>query len=65
MLDADVRAAIGGSQIVRVTPGGDNPASVFANGQGYGPGDAAAPANDQHRLVFQGRHLFLSFDRID
>jgi hypothetical protein len=46
-------------------PGGDNPASFFASGQGYGPGNPAAPADDQHRLVFQGRHLFLSFANTD
>jgi hypothetical protein len=60
ILDADIQAAIRVGQIVRVTPGGDNLAAVFAHGQGDGPGDAAATADDQHGFVFQGRHLFLS-----
>jgi hypothetical protein len=52
-------------QIVRLAPGGDNPASVFADGQDDGPGDPAAAADDQRSLIFQRKHLFLSFDGID
>lgn len=59
MLKADIHAAIRVGQIVRVTTGGYNPASVFADGQGDGPGDPAAPADYQHGLVFHGGHLFL------
>jgi len=42
-----------------------NPVPVLADGQGDGPGDPAAAADDQYGFVFQGRHLFLSFDGTD
>jgi hypothetical protein len=58
LLDADIHAAIRFGQIFRVTPGGDNPASFFADGQGDGPSDPAASADDQYGPIFQGRHLF-------
>jgi len=57
-LNADIHTAIRFGQSFRVTPGGGNPASGLADGEGNGPGDPAAPADDQHSLTFLGRHLF-------
>src|SRR6185295_14689443 len=59
-LDADIHAAIGAGQIVRVTPGGDNPSAVVGYRYGDGPGNTAAAADDQHGFVFQRGHLLLS-----
>jgi hypothetical protein len=53
LLNVNVPAGIRARQIVRATSGGDNPASLFADGQGNRPRDPAAAADDQHSSVFQ------------
>jgi hypothetical protein len=40
-------------QLLLVAPGGDDGGAGVAGGEGYGAGDAAAPSDDQHGLVFQ------------